>query len=335
MGSSKRLLVLAMVAAGAVVLSGCLVPRPPGNGTLRYRDTVFSAVTVTSNLQYGSAVNSSGVNQALLLDLYQPTGDTLTSRPAIVFVHGGGFSGGDKARDVAPLMATEFAKRGYVTVSINYRLIAGPCGGSNLGGACTNAALDAGHDAQAAVRWLRAHAAQYRIDPTRIGISGESAGGITAALVGMRGDDPGTSGNPGFSSRVSGWVSISGGLPGGVFASADDAPALLFHGDADRVVPWQWSVDTTKALVGVGVPVFIQSLAGAGHVPFGAYGARFIEQSDYFFYWTLDVAHAQGQPPAAARAADARLHGYARNASLKRYVPRATRLRAAHRQYVH
>ena len=94
MGSSKRLLVLAMVAAGAVVLSGCLVPRPPGNGTLRYRDTVFSAVTVTSNLQYGSAVNQSGVNQALLLDLRQPTGDNRTSRPAIVFVHGGGFSGG-------------------------------------------------------------------------------------------------------------------------------------------------------------------------------------------------------------------------------------------------
>jgi len=334
MGSSKRLLVLAVVAAAAVVLSGCLVPRPPGAGTLRYRDVVFGAPTVTSNLQYGSAVNSSGVNQALLLDLYQPAGDTLTSRPAIVFVHGGGFSGGDKASGVAPVMATDFAKRGYVTVSINYRLIAGPCGGSNLGGACTLAALDAGPDAQAAVRWLRANAARYRVDPTRIGISGESAGAITAALVGMRGDDPGTSGNPGFSSRVSGWVSISGGLPNGVFASADDAPALLFHGDADPIVPWQWSVDTTKALVGVGVPVFIQSLAGAGHVPFGQYGARFIEQADYFFYWTLDVAHAQGQPPAAARAADARLAGYARSASLKRYVPRVARLRATHRRYV-
>jgi acetyl esterase/lipase len=302
---------------------------------LRYRDTVFSVVTLTSNLQYGSAVNQSGVNQALLLDLRQPTGDSRTSRPAIVFVHGGGFTGGDKAAGVAPDMATEFAKRGYVTVSINYRLISGSCGGSNLGGACTGAALDAGHDAQAAVRWLRANAAQYRIDPTRIGISGESAGGITAALVGMRGDDPGTSGNPGFSSRVGGWVSISGGLPNGVFASADDAPALLFHGDADTVVPWQWSVDTTKALAAVGVPVFFQSLAGAGHVPYGTYRSRFIEQASYFFYWFLDAAHAQGQPVAAARAADARLAGYARSTSLKRYVPRATRLRAAHRQYVH
>ena len=334
MGPSKRLLVLAAVAVSAVVLSGCLVPRPPGNAPLRYRDTVFSAATVTSNLQYGSAVNSNGVNQALLLDLYQPTGDALTSRPAIVFVHGGGFSGGDKGSGVAADMAMEFAKRGYVTVSINYRLIAGPCGGSNLGGACTTAALDAGHDAQAAVRWLRANAAQYRIDPTRIGISGESAGGITAALVGMRGDDPGTSGNPGFSSRVSGWVSISGGLPNGIFASADDAPALLFHGDADPVVPWQWSVDTTKALVGVHVPVFIQSLAGAGHVPYGTYRARFIEQADFFFYWTLDAAHAQGQPAAAARAADARLARYATSARLKRYVPKAKRLRETHKQFV-
>jgi acetyl esterase/lipase len=334
MRPSKRLLILVAVAVAAAVLSGCLVPRPPGAAPLRYRDTVFSAVTVTSNLRYGSAVNTSGVNQALFLDLYQPTGDTRTSRPALVFVHGGGFSGGDKAAGVAPDMATEFTKRGYVTVSINYRLISGPCGGSNLGGACTAAALDAGHDAQAAVRWLRANAARYRIDPTRIGISGESAGGITAALVGMRGDDPGTSGNPGFSSRVSGWVSISGGLPNGVFASADDAPGLLFHGDADAIVPWQWSVDTTKALVGVGVPVFIQSLAGAGHVPYGTYRSRFIEQADYFFYWLLDVAHAQGQPPAAARAADARLARYATSAGPKRYVRRAERLRATHTQYV-
>jgi acetyl esterase/lipase len=334
MGASKRLLVLATIAAAAVVLSGCLVPRPPGNAPLRYRDTVFSGVTLTSNLQYGSAVNQSGVNQALLLDLRQPTGDTRTSRPALVFVHGGGFSGGDKASGVAPDMATEFAKRGYVTVSINYRLISTPCGGSNLGGNCTLAALDAGHDGQAAVRWLRAHAAQYRIDPTRIGISGESAGAITAALVGMRGDDPGTSGSPGPSSRVSGWVSISGGLPNGVFASADDAPGLLFHGDADAIVPWQWSHDTAKALAAVGVPTFFQSLAGAGHVPYATYRARFIEQASYFFYWYLDAAHAQGQPAAAARAADARLAGYARSASLRRYVPRATRLRATHRQYV-
>ena len=55
MGPSRRVLVLAMVVASAVVLSGCLVPRPPGDGSLRYRDLTFSGVTVTRDLQYGSA----------------------------------------------------------------------------------------------------------------------------------------------------------------------------------------------------------------------------------------------------------------------------------------
>src|SRR5688572_20689184 len=125
MGASRRVLVLTMVVAAAVALSGCLVPRPPGEGTLRYRDLTFSGVTVTRDIQYGSAVNQSGATQALRLDLYRPTGDTLTRRPAIVFVHGGGFTGGDKASGVAPDMANHFARLGYVTVSINYRLISG------------------------------------------------------------------------------------------------------------------------------------------------------------------------------------------------------------------
>ena len=326
--------VLAVLLAAAVVLSGCLVPRPPGEGSLRYRDLTFSGVTVTRDHQYGSAVNSSGATQALRLDLYQPTGDSQTRRPAIVFVHGGGFSGGDKAGGVSPDMATHFARLGYVAVSINYRLITGPCGGSNVGPQCYAAAIDAQHDAQAAVRWLRANAAQYRIDPTRIGISGESAGGVTATLVGLRPDDPGTSGNPGFSSAVGGFVSISGGLPDGIFASAGDAAGLLFAGDRDTVVPFQWSVDTTKTMVAAGVPVFIQPLAGAGHVPYAQYRTRFIEQSDYFFYLTLDVAHAQGQPVAAARATDRMLARYARSAQLRRYVPAAKALRATHRRYV-
>jgi acetyl esterase/lipase len=331
----KRTLTLAVLAVAGIVLSGCLVPRPPGDGKLRYRDQVFSTVTLMRDLQYGSAVNSTGATQALKLDLYQPTGDTRTSRPAIVFVHGGGFTGGDKASGVSPDMANYFAQLGYVTVSINYRLIEGSCGGSNLGGACIPAALDAQHDAQAAVRWLRANASTYKIDATRIGISGESAGGITATLVGLRPDDPGTSGNPGPSSAVSGFVSISGGLPQGAFVSAGDAPGLLFHGDADPIVPYQWSVDTAKAMVNARVPVFFQPLAGAGHVPYAQYRDRFIQQADYFFYLFLDDAHAQGQPAGAARAFDRMISGYAANAKLKRYVAGAKRLRATHTQFVH
>src|SRR6185436_6326135 len=61
---------------------------PPGDAPLRYRDAIFANVTLTSNVTYGSAVNNSGQTVTLLLDVYEPTGDAITARPAIIWVHG-------------------------------------------------------------------------------------------------------------------------------------------------------------------------------------------------------------------------------------------------------
>ena len=241
-----------------------------------------------------------------------------------MWVHGGSFSGGDKGSGPSPVLANRFAQFGYVTVSINYRLTSPACT-ANLAANCTVAALNAQHDAQAAVRWLRANAATYGVDPTRIGIGGESAGAITATLVGLHSEDPGDSGNPGFSSTVGAFQSLSGGLPGGLFASAGDAPGLLFHGTADTVVPFQWSVDTSNAMLSAGVPAIFEPIAGAGHVPFSQ---TIIDQSDYFFYDFLDLANAQGQPVAAARA-----FGQALPALRAKYPQVAPRLSKLHRTY--
>jgi dienelactone hydrolase len=286
-----------------VALAGCTLPQPPGAGTVRYRDQVFSNVTVSHDLQYGSAPDANNQPVALKLDLYQPTGDTNTSRPAVIWAHGGGFCCGDKSSADIPALATYFAQRGYVAVSINYRLlVTSGCGGGGVTTACYNAALAAQHDGQAAVRWLRANAATYGIDPTRIAIGGESAGAIIATTVGVHADDPGTSGNPGYSSTVRAWVSISGGLPGGLFVDSTDAPGLLFSGTADTTVPFAWSVQTGAAMLNAGVPAVLEPLVGAGHVPWGQYSNLFETQSDYFLYDFLDLAHAQGQSKAAGRA---------------------------------
>ena len=90
----------------------------------------------------------------------------------------------------------------------------------------------------------------------------------------------------------------------GVFAGAGDAPGLLFHGTADPVVPYQWSADTAAKLLNSGVAAFLEPLDGAGHVPYAQFRDQILSQSDYFFYDVLDLAHAQGQPAAAAAAFD-------------------------------
>jgi predicted esterase len=317
----------------AALIGGCTLPKPPGDAPLRYRDQVFTNVTVTSNLQYGTAPDAQGTPVPLLLDMYRPTGDTQRSRPALVWVHGGGFSAGDKKNVVPVDVANTFARLGYVVVSINYRLLGSGCVANPS--ACGGAAIEAKRDAQAAVRWLRANAATYGIDPSRIGIGGESAGAITATLVGLFSEDVGSSGNPGWPSTVGGFVSISGGLPTGGLASAGDAPGLFFHGSADNTVPASWSVNTAIEMLNAGVPAWLQIQDGAGHVPWAQYRTLYLEQSDWFFYLSLDLAHAAGQPPAAAKASQRQLRrlGASRQAErlLKKH-PELTRVKNRARQ---
>ncbi|HEY5076892.1 MAG TPA: hypothetical protein VIJ48_05270, partial [Acidimicrobiia bacterium] len=81
----RRRLLLPLLALLVLVAAGCDWPNiiPPGTAPVRYRDPVFDAVTVTNNVTYGSAVNLENQTVTLQLDMYQPTGDTVTSRPAI------------------------------------------------------------------------------------------------------------------------------------------------------------------------------------------------------------------------------------------------------------
>lgn len=299
----RPLLVLACLALLTVVLAGCTVPPPPGASPLRYRDAVFANVGVTQDLQYGSAPDLNGNPVSLKLDLYQPLGDTVARRPAIVWVHGGGFSHGDKASGAS--FATYFAQRGYVVVSINYRLLAPPgCGGElDPLPECVAAAYEAQHDAQAAVRWLRAKAATYRIDPYRIAMGGGSAGAITSLLAAWRSDDPGTSGNPGPSSRIGAAVSVSGGTPSNVYINAGDSPAIFFHGTADPVVSYQWAVSNAAAMYNAGIFTILEPISGAGHGLLADYRGLIFPQTANFLYLALDLAHADGVPAAATRAA--------------------------------
>lgn len=236
---------------------------------LRYVTPIFDDIEVTSDIAYGAAPGVDAKPESLTLDVYQPRRDRARDRPLVLFAHGGGFSGGDKSVGPSSELAPMFARLGYVAVSINYRLLAvGGCSGAGGGSASCQAAAVAGiHDGQAAVRFMRAHAMDYGVDPDRIAIGGESAGAIIAMGVGVWSDVPGDSGTPGVSSTVRAWMSLSGGLPGGLLVNAGDAPGLLLHGTSDPTVPYQWSSDTDAAMKKAGVVDELVTYDGAGHVP--------------------------------------------------------------------
>jgi acetyl esterase/lipase len=254
---------------------------PPGPAPLRYRDLVFSNVSTTTNVTYGSAVNNSGQTVTLQLDIYEPTGDTVTERPAIVWVHGGSFCCGDKSSAEIVDEATTFARKGYFNVSINYRLEPGGCAG---GPSCGIAILEALADAQTAVRFLRTNEATYGIDETRIAIGGTSAGAITALNVGFTSSEDPTS-------AVGAAVSLSGAH---LVTSIDsgDAPSLLFHGTSDNVVPYAWAASTWNQANAAGLDSFLTSWVGAGHVPYAQHRTEILDQTTNFLYWELDLATA-------------------------------------------
>ena len=289
-----RLLTGAAVTLLALVLVGCdPLATPGGEAPLRYRDDVFTTVTTTRNITFGSAVDQDGQTVTLRLDMYQPAGDTVTARPAIVWVHGGSFCCGSRTSPELVEEANAFARKGYVNVSIDYRLVEGGCAPSADLGRCITAIGHAREDAQTAVRFLRSQAATYRIDPDRIAIGGTSAGAITALNVGYNPENPGPGQHQGFSSAVRAVQSISGAeLASGGTANAGDAPALLFHGTDDPLVPYSWATATVDRAAAAGLLAVLRTWEGEGHVPYGQHRAQILDETRNFFYWQLDLAHA-------------------------------------------
>jgi acetyl esterase/lipase len=256
----------------------------------RYRDAVFPKVLTKSDIVYGHAVDQNDTRVTLTFDLYEPKGDTVDSRPVVVWVHGGGFSSGDKTSPELVDEATDLAHKGYVNISINYRLAPQGCVGT-VGPACLTGIVQAMQDAQTAVRFLRAHAAKYGIDPTRIAIGGSSAGAITALNVGYNEAHPGPGPNQKFSSAVEAVQSLSGAAIG-TSPDADGAPAVLFHGTADPLVPYSWAKATVKEAHQAGLVAKLVTFTGDGHVPYLKHRDEIVDKTTTFFYQHLDLAHA-------------------------------------------
>jgi acetyl esterase/lipase len=226
-------------------------------------------------------------DQHLQLNLARPkTGDG--PFPAIVCIHGGGFRAGK--RESYDGLIVRLAEQGYVAITVTYRL------------APKYQFPAAVHDTKAAVRWVRANAAKYKIDPSRIGTTGGSAGGHLAQFLGVTAgvkEFEGDGGNPAESSAVACVVNVYGPsdftksygksvdaaevLPlflGGNLEKARKlhlkasplywvtpvaAPTLCIHGTLDKYVAHEQAVWLVDKMNAAGAEAELLTLEGAGH----------------------------------------------------------------------
>jgi BD-FAE protein len=226
----------------------------------RYKDVIFptGSLIETLDVQYGEAPNNStdpayraanGDPMRLLLDIYQPPEvDTDRDRALYIWTHGGNFRVGNKSISPSSFLRG-YVRRGWVVMSIKYRLRPELPGNAAVGALVDPASLpafidetkDAQHDLQAAIRWARANAGTLGIDPNRIAVGGISAGAITSLMATFNHEDPGTSGTPDQPSHVAAAVSHAGTYAPvllGDFPRAGDPPIAMYHGGLDEQVPY-------------------------------------------------------------------------------------------------
>lgn len=278
---------LAAIVAIIVCQALAVTPTPrPGTPTSQSKpaapDRLPEGVKTLRNVEYAKVGTKS-----LLMDVFVPAGAD-KPLPLIVWIHGGGWIGGDKS--YCP--ALKFSKQ-YVVASIDYRLAQEAMFPAQI------------EDCKAAIRFLRANAKKYSIDPDRVGVWGSSAGGHLVALLGTSGGVKELEGKVGEcldqSSRVQAVVDFCGpadfplflkgvtpnaikplqGLLGSTdekkvkdltvkaspvtYAAKDAPPFLIVHGEKDQTVPISQAVSMQVALKKAGTDVTLYVVKGAGH----------------------------------------------------------------------
>jgi acetyl esterase/lipase len=266
---------LLLTALWSVPNASATAPRaersPVQRVTVSVAPSDTGTVTVEGNVPYAS-VNGADLH----LDVYEPAASDTGSHPAVLLIHGGSWSSMDKG--TLRSMGNFLARFGFVAFAVDYRLLQG-----------TNnrwpAQLD---DVQRAVRWVRAHAVQYHVNPDHLGAFGHSAGAQLAALLGMEDTrDNADAALAKYSSRVQAVVDVSGPTdftthtdPQALaflanFLGADyrthpdvwrdaspvyhvaaaDAPFLVVQGTQDTEVPMAQAQELVDKLQAAGVPV--------------------------------------------------------------------------------
>lgn len=271
----------------------------------RYKNQIFDSVTITQDVVYTTANGT-----PLKMDIYEPTGDIEQQRPVIIMAHGGSFIAGTKTQDsVVTKYCFNFAKRGYVCASIDYRL------GTVLQMLDTTSVMDVVikciSDGKAAIRFFRKDAATtnlYRINPNMIIVGGNSAGAVLymqAVYIDSLNEAPldyrnvmlqnggleGNSGNDGYSSQAQALINLAGGINVPELVGPGNTPSFNAQGDADVTIAYNCGYAhnglINVRLCGLGaiehlyeqhaIPHYTKIYPGATHTPWQSNGGMMAE----------------------------------------------------------
>lgn len=226
----------------------------------RYKNYAFSVIDSTIGVQFGHNYTINNTSQNLLMDIYQPNADPALKRPLMIYIHGGGFIQGTRQEGLG--YCKIFAHKGFVTATIDYRLIDVPLISIDSITIATGL-IQAISDAKAAIRFFMEDAATtniYKVDTNYIFIAGGSAGAITASQVayldttdniptyfsnilatngGFKGN---SSSNTLYTTPIKGVVSYSGAMWRLDWMSTGEPPIFSAHDINDTIVPCNYGL---------------------------------------------------------------------------------------------
>ena len=229
-----------------LTISICFAGYSQTSTAIRYKDKLFQKITIQKNIAYADLIPEGAKRKRYLFDLYRATDDSATSKPLIIWMHGGGFKFGSKNQKSIRMWSKRFAKRGYLCAAINYRLSKkNPIRNFD---ALVKGCYDAMQDLSRATEFFKTNARLFNIDTNKIILAGNSAGAIIAIqaaysskaqLSALTNSIDSNVVSPGEPANAVAIINFWGAILDTTWLQQANVPIVSVHGRKDRIVPYK------------------------------------------------------------------------------------------------